>query len=341
MVSGQGWQEPLGLQSSSPNVAPAPSKQLDAASESGHSQQPKSAFQQGGHGLYTDFPSQKYDPGSSHPMFNHPPAHQLQQASMKAPYENMAAQGLPEQAHAFYETLSSQAQQPVTQGMLTMQQVQQAQQQLLAPLTAMSLQGTSSQGQEAFDQLTGHIPGGFPNLNSSAVQPGLLEGIARQQRVASYNNLIAQAQAAHAHAQAQADQEQRFLENLTQANHEQQQRLINEHAAAGLMNSLHAAAVANPQMPMGLDAAAAQAQHNAALLAGLHAAQQQQQQASQGTGRAPPSTGCCSLCLHCETMLSLSTVHLHAFNSIFSYQICCHEQPKDTEEVVLHFPSAQ
>ena len=245
---------------------------------------------------------------------------------MKAPYENMAAQGLPEQAHAFYETLSSQAQQPVTQGMLTMQQVQQAQQQLLAPLTAMSLQGTSSQGQEAFDQLTGHIPGGFPNLTSSAVQPGLLEGIARQQRVASYNNLIAQAQAAHAHAQAQADQEQRFLENLTQANHEQQQRLINEHAAAGLMNSLHAAAVANPQMPMGLDAAAAQ--HNAALLASLHAAQQQQQQASQGTGRTPPSTGCCSLCLHCETMMSLSTRHLHPFSSVFHIKYVAMSSPK-------------
>ena len=280
-----GSQQPLGLQSSSPDVAPAPSKQLDAASESGLSQQSASAFQQASQALFTDFSSQKYDPGSSHPMYNQAPGHQLPLPSMKTPYENMAAQGLPEQAHAFYETLSSQAQQPVTQGMLTMQQVQQAQQQLLAPLTAMTLQGTSSQGQQDFDQLTGHMPGAFPSLANSAVQPGLLEGIARQQRVASYNNLIAQAQAAHAHAQAQADQEQRFLENLTQANHEQQQRMINEHAAAGLMNSLHAAAVASPQMPLGLDAAAAQAQHNAALIASLHAAQQQQQQASQGNGR--------------------------------------------------------
>ena len=126
-------------------------------------------------------------------MYNQAPGHQLPLPSMKTPYENMAAQGLPEQAHAFYETLSSQAQQPVTQGMLTMQQVQQAQQQLLAPLTAMTLQGTSSQGQQDFDQLTGHMPGAFPSLANSAVQPGLLEGIARQQRVASYNNLIAQA----------------------------------------------------------------------------------------------------------------------------------------------------
>jgi hypothetical protein len=223
---------------------------------------------------------------------------------MKSPYENMAAQGLPEQAHAFYETMSSQAPQPVTQSMLTMQQVQQAQQQLLAPLTAMSLQGTSSQGQEAFDQLTGHIPGAFPNLANTSVQPGLLEGIARQQRVASYNNLIAQAQAAHAHAQAQADQEQRFLENLTQANHEQQQRLISEHAAAGLMNSLHAAAVASPQMPMGLDAAAAQAQHNAALLASLHAAQQQQQQASQAPGTT--SRLCCPIKTSAQRLITCS-----------------------------------
>lgn len=293
MVSWQGSQQTLGMQTSSPDVAPAVSTQLDASSETGLSQQSASAFQQGSHGLYTDFPSQKYDPGSSHAMFNQPPSHGLQQPSIKTPYENMAAQGLPEQAHAFYETLSSQAPQPVTQSMLTMQQVQQAQQQLLAPLTAMSLQGTSSQGQEAFDQLTGHIPGAFPNLANTSVQPGLLEGIARQQRVASYNNLIAQAQAAHAHAQAQADQEQRFLENLTQANHEQQQRLISEHAAAGLMNSLHAAAVASPQMPMGLDAAAAQAQHNAALLASLHAAQQQQQQASQASGITPLLALCC------------------------------------------------
>ena len=291
MVSWQGSQQPLGLQTSSPDVAPPASQQLDTSSEASLGQQTASAFQQTNQSLYNDFQSQKL--GSSHAMFPAGPAHALQQPSMKTPYENMAAQGLPEQAHAFYESLSSQAQQPATQSMLNMQQVQQAQQQLLAPLTAMSLQGTSSQGQEAFDQLTGHIPGAFPNLGNSAVQPGLLEGIARQQRVASYNNLIVQAQAAHAHAQAQAqaDHEQRFLDNLTQANAEQQQRLINEHAAAGLMNSLHAAAVANPQMPMGLDAAAAQAQHNAALLASLHAAQQQQQ-ASQASGAAPPCAAC-------------------------------------------------
>ncbi|CAL8460833.1 g364 [Coccomyxa elongata] len=178
----------------------------------------------------------------------------------------MAAQGLPESAHSYYESLSSQAQQqPVSQSMYSLQHVQQQQQQqqqqqMLAPFESMTLQSTSSQGQEAFDSLTGHVQGPFSaqGLSGQPVQQGILEGLARQQRVASYNNLLAQAQAqAHAQVQAQVDHEQRLLDEYAV---ESAQRA---HAAAGLMNSLHA----NPQH-LAMDSASAQ--HNAALLASLH-----------------------------------------------------------------------
>ncbi len=205
---------------------------------------------------------------SSQSMFSHSPVpgQALQQSALDVPYENMAAQGLPESAHSYYESLNSQAQQqPVSQSMYSLQHVQQQQQQqqqqqLLAPFESMTLQGTSSQGQEVFDSLTSHVQGAFAaqGMAGQPVQQGILEGIARQQRVASYNNLLAQAQAqAHAQAQAQVDHEQRLLDGYAA---ESAQRA---HAAAGLMNSLHAA----PQH-LGMDSASAQ--HNAALLASLH-----------------------------------------------------------------------
>ena len=238
--------------------------QPDGPADMGQPPQPSSGFQSAAsQALY----SGGYDPAASQSMFSQQPAPAMQ-PSLGAPYENMAAQGLPECAHAFYESLSSQAQQqPVTQGTYSLHQVQQAQQQLLAPFEGMSLQSTSSQGQEVFDSLTGQVQAPYGNLAGQPVQQGMqqgiLEGLAHQQRVASYNNLIAQAQAqAHAQAQAQVDHEQRLLDNLAQAGHEQ--RLMDEYAAAenasrqaaaaGLLNSLHAAAAAGapPQQPLGL-----------------------------------------------------------------------------------------
>lgn len=231
--------------------------QSDVASELGLPPQ-STAFQHAAsQALYNSMPP-------SQSVFSHSPVpgQALQQAALDVPYENMAAQGLPESAHSYYESLSSQAQQqPVSQSMYSLQHVQQQQQQqLLAPFESMNLQSTSSQGQEAFDSLTGHVQGPFSaqGLSGQPVQQGILEGLARQQRVASYNNLLAQAQAqAHAQVQAQVDHEQRLLDEYAV---ESAQRA---HAAAGLMNSLHA----NPQH-LAMDSASAQ--HNAALLASLH-----------------------------------------------------------------------
>ena len=234
--------------------------QSDVASELGLPPQ-STAFQHAAsQALYNSMPP-------SQSVFSHSPVpgQALQQAALDVPYENMAAQGLPESAHSYYESLSSQSQQqPVSQSMYSLQHVQQQQQQqqqqLLAPFESMTLQSTSSQGQEAFDSLTGHVQGPFSaqSLSGQPVQQGILEGLARQQRVASYNNLLAQAQAqAHAQVQAQVDHEQRLLDEYAV---ESAQRA---HAAAGLMNSLHA----NPQH-LAMDSASAQ--HNAALLASLH-----------------------------------------------------------------------
>lgn len=240
-------------------------KQSDVASDLGMPPQ-STAFQHAAsQALYNSLPP------PSQSMFSHSPVpgQALQQAALDVPYENMAAQGLPESAHSYYESLSSQAQhqpvqqQPVSQSMYSLQHVQQQQQQqLMAPFEAMTLQSTSSQGQEVFDSLTGHVQGPFSaqGMAGQPVQQGILEGIARQQRVASYNNLLAQAQAqAHAQVQAQVDHEQRLLDEYAVGN---AQRV---HAAAELMNSLNAAP---QQLNLAMDSASAQ--HNAALLASLH-----------------------------------------------------------------------
>jgi hypothetical protein len=296
------WQAPApAMNGQTPEPEVEAPKQTELTSELGGHSQASSAFQQAAsQALYSSLgpPQGQYDPSSSQSMFSHSPvpAPSLQQ-TVDAPYENMAAQGLPEAAHAFYESLSSQAQQPATQSMFTLQHMQP--QQLLAPFDAMTLQSTSSQGQEVFDQLTGHVATPFTGLTAQPVQQNILEGLARQQRVASYNNLIAQAQAqahvqaAQAHAQAQAQahvqaaqqahaqvqaaqaaQAQVHAAQAAQAAQVQAQVDAVEsaqraHAAAGLINSLHAAA-SPQQLNMGLDPAAA-AQHSA-LLASLNAA---------------------------------------------------------------------
>lgn len=290
MGSMAAWQAPTqGMNGQSPEQEGEGVKQPDAVSELGGLSQPNSAFQQAAsQAIYSSLPTQQgYDTTSSQSMFSHSPVPgQGLQQQLDAPYENMAAQGLPETAHAFYESLSSQAQQSVTQGMFTLQHMQQ--QQLLAPFDTMSLQSTSSQGQEVFDSLTGHVPGAFTGLGGQPVQQNILEGLARQQRVASYNNLIAQAQAqvqAQAHAQAQAQAAQAQVQAAqVQAHVEAVESAQRAHAAAGLINSLHAAAATPQPLNIGLDAAAA-AQHNA-LLASL-----QQNAAAQGLEAAAVQHG--------------------------------------------------